>query len=103
MVTVAAEAMLIMAEGWGHLQLGKWLCSASSVSAVVAWTVTEGLLFGPISWCHLETGHLFLTGISKENMHATRALVNHASFHHVIFYLIKDACVAFSITLELGL
>ena len=47
MVTVAAEAMLIMAEGWGHLQRGKWLCSASSVSAVVAWTVTEGLLFCP--------------------------------------------------------
>ena len=67
-----------MAEGWGHLQLGKWLCSASSVSAVVAWTVTSYCT--PISWCHLETGHPSLTGTSKENMHATKALVTKLHF-----------------------
>ena len=39
--TVTVGAIFIMAEDWGHLQLGKWLCSASSVSAVVAWTVTS--------------------------------------------------------------
>ncbi len=53
----------------GHLHLGKSLCSASSVSALGAWTVTSHLMPSR------ALGNLYITGITnldEDSKHATK-------------------------------